>query len=47
MSFWGWPNGPATRKQRWLIRKLGGQVTDGLTEGQASALIDQLKEKAK
>lgn len=47
MSWWGWPNGPATRKQYWLIRKLaietGSHVPPALTEYLASKYIDELK----
>ena len=47
MSIFGWPNGPATEKQYWLIRKLaiktGRPVPPALTEALASRYIDQLK----
>jgi hypothetical protein len=51
MSWAGWPNGPATDKQYWLIRKLAEQtgrpVPPGLTEGLASRYITELKELQK
>lgn len=47
MSWWGWPDGPATKKQYWLIRKLaietGRPVPPALNEWQASRYIDELK----
>lgn len=36
------PGLPATEKQKALIVKRGGTVTEGMTKGQAGALIDQL-----
>jgi hypothetical protein len=51
MSWQGWPNGPATKKQYWLIRKLaaktGRPVPPALTEGLASRYIDELKRIAR
>lgn len=48
MSWRGWPNGPATDRQYWLIRKLaiecGRPVPPALTERLASRYIDQLRE---
>lgn len=50
MSYSGWPTGPATAKQEWLLRKLkldvlNEQLPDhhGLSESQASAEITRLK----
>ena len=49
MSWAGWPNGPATGKQTWLLRKLKLEVMNEtlpddhlLTESQASAEIKRL-----
>jgi len=49
MSWSGWPNGPATGKQLWLLRKLLLDVSNeqlmadhGLSESQASAEIKRL-----
>lgn len=39
------PNAPASDKQIALIRQKGGTVAEGLTKGQASALIDSLIKK--
>ena len=50
MSWAGWPTGPATAKQEWLLRKLkldvlNEQLPDdhGLSTSQASAEITRLK----
>jgi hypothetical protein len=49
MSYSGWPNGPATEKQLWLLRKLLLDVSNeqlmadhGYTEATASKEIDRL-----
>ena len=49
MSYSGWPTGPATAKQEWLLRKLkldvlNEQLPDdhGLSESNASAEITRL-----
>lgn len=49
MTGLGWPDGPATRKQEWLLRKLLLDVSNeqlmgghGYTEGTASAEIKRL-----
>jgi len=49
MTYYGYPNGPATRKQEWLLRKLLLDVSNeqlmsghGYTEGTASAEIKRL-----
>jgi hypothetical protein len=54
MSWAGWPNGPATGKQTWLLRKLKLEVMNetlpddhGLNEGQASAEIARLLNRKK
>jgi len=54
MSYYGWPNGPATGKQTWLLRKLKLEVMNetlpddhGLNEGQASAEITRLFKRKK
>lgn len=38
------PDGPVTEKQKDYIVKLGGEPSDVITRGEASALIDALKE---
>lgn len=38
------PDGPITEKQKDYIIKLGGEPSDVITRGEASALIDALKE---
>lgn len=47
MSWWGWPDGPATRRQYALIRRLaiacGRPVPPALNEWQASRYIDELR----
>ena len=48
MSWLGWPHGPASSKQLWLIRKLREFEGESLelgefTEGSASMEIDRLK----
>ncbi|CAB4173329.1 hypothetical protein UFOVP952_55 [uncultured Caudovirales phage] len=50
MSWAGWPHGPATGKQEWLLRKLKLEVLNeqlpddhGLSESNASAEITRLK----
>ena len=48
MSLAGWPHGPASRGQLWLIRKLREAEGESLelgefTEGSASMEIDRLK----
>jgi len=50
MSYYGWPHGPATGKQVWLLRKLKLEVMNeelpddhGLSESNASAEITRLK----
>lgn len=48
MSWFGWPHGPATPKQLWLIRKLREAEGESLelgefTEGSASAEITRLR----
>ena len=54
MSYYGWPHGPATGKQTWLLRKLkldvlNEQLPDdhGLSTSQASAEISRLKQLQK
>ena len=54
MSWAGWPTGPATAKQEWLLRKLkldvlNEQLPDdhGLSTSQASAEISRLKQLQK
>ena len=54
MSWAGWPTGPATVKQEWLLRKLkldvlNEQLPDdhGLSTSQASAEITRLKQLQK
>jgi hypothetical protein len=54
MSWSGWPNGPATGKQLWLLRKLKLDVLNeklpddhGLSESNASAEISRLKQLQK
>jgi len=54
MSYYGWPYGPATGKQTWLLRKLKLEVMNEtlpddhlLTEWQASAEITRLFELKK
>ena len=54
MSWSGWPNGPATGKQLWLLRKLKLDVLNEvlpedslLSEGQASIEITRLLELQK
>ena len=54
MSWAGWPHGPATGKQVWLLRKLkldvlneGLPADHGLSEVQASAEITRLKQLQK
>jgi len=54
MSWSGWPNGPATGKQLWLLRKLLLDVSNeqlmadhGLSTSQASAEISRLKQLQK
>ena len=49
MSYYGYPHGPATRNQEWLLRKLLLDVSNeqlmtghGYTEGTASAEITRL-----
>ena len=49
MSYLGWPHGPASSKQVWLLRKLkldvlneGLPADHGYTEGTASAEIKRL-----
>ena len=49
MTYYGFPHGPATRKQEWLLRKLLLDVSNeqlmgghGYTEGTASAEIKRL-----
>jgi len=49
MSYYGYPHGPATRKQEWLLRKLLLDVSNeqlmaghGYTEGTASKEIKRL-----
>jgi len=49
MSYYGWPDGPATRKQEYLLRKLLMDVSNeqlmaghGYTEGTASKEIKRL-----
>ena len=49
MTYYGWPDGPATGKQVWLLRKLLLDVSNeqlmadhGYTEGKASAEIKRL-----
>jgi hypothetical protein len=49
MSWAGWPHGPATGKQVWLLRKLKLEVLNeqlpddhGLSESNASAEITRL-----
>lgn len=49
MSYSGWPTGPATVKQEWLLRKLLMDVSNeqlmsghGYTEGMASKEIKRL-----
>ena len=49
MSWAGWPHGPATCKQGWLLRKLKLEVLNeqlpddhGLSESNASAEITRL-----
>jgi len=49
MTYYGYPNGPATRKQEYLLRKLLLDVSNeqlmadhGYTEGTASAEIKRL-----
>ena len=49
MSWAGWPTGPATVKQEWLLRKLKLEVLNeqlpddhGLSESNASAEITRL-----
>ena len=49
MSYLGWPHGPATWKQTWLLRKLKLEVLNeqlpddhGLSESNASAEITRL-----
>jgi len=49
MSYYGYPNGPATQKQLWLLRKLLLDLHNeqlmadhGYTEGTASAEIKRL-----
>ena len=49
MSYLGWPHGPATGKQVWLLRKLKLDVLNeelpddhGLSESNASAEITRL-----
>ena len=49
MSWAGWPHGPATSKQEWLLRKLKLEVLNeqlpddhGLSESNASAEITRL-----
>ena len=49
MTYFGWPDGPATWKQEWLLRKLLLDVSNeqlmadhGYTEGTASAEIKRL-----
>lgn len=48
MSWRGWPHGPASSKQLWLIRKLREVEGESLvlgefTEGSASMEIDRLR----
>ena len=54
MSYLGWPHGPASSKQVWLLRKLlldvlNEQLPDdhGLSESNASAEITRLKQLQK
>jgi hypothetical protein len=54
MSYVGWPHGPATQKQEWLLRKLLLDVSNeqlmadhGLSTSQASAEISRLKQLQK
>jgi hypothetical protein len=54
MSYSGWPTGPATAKQEWLLRKLKLDVLNeelpddhGLSESNASAEISRLKQLQK
>jgi hypothetical protein len=54
MSWAGWPYGPATGKQTWLLRKLKLEVMNetlpddhGLNEWQASAEITRLFKRKK
>ena len=49
MSYLGWPHGPASSKQVWLLRKLKLEVLNeqlpddhGLSESNASAEITRL-----
>ena len=49
MTYYGWPDGPATKKQSWLLRKLKLDVLNeelpvehGLSEGLASREIKRL-----
>lgn len=41
-----WMAEPATHKQEWLLRK-HGQWTNGMTKGEAHALIDEIKAEEK
>ena len=54
MTYVGWPHGPATQKQVWLLRKLLLDVSNerlvadhGLTEALASKEISRLKKLQK
>jgi len=54
MTYSGWPNGPATWKQEYLLRKLLLDVSNeqlmadhGLSTSQASAEISRLKQLQK
>ena len=54
MTGLGWPDGPATGKQVWLLRKLKLEVLNeelpddhGLSESNASAEITRLKQLQK
>ena len=54
MSYLGWPHGPATGKQVWLLRKLkldvlneGLPADHGWSESKASAEITRLKQLQK